>query len=126
MRTRRLRHAPSTSSVARSSLRADLRRAGITSAAVADAEIVLGELVANALEHGEPFEDGTIEVGWTLNRGRVSIAVADGGTGATLRPGALTGEGPRGRGLALVAAISDVWAYDGSQGTRVVAVVTVR
>lgn len=126
LRTRRLRHTPSTSSAARSALRADLRRSGVTTEAASDAEIVLGELVANALEHGEPFDDGTIEIGWALTGDRLSIAVADSGTAALIRPGALTGDAPRGRGLALVAALSEIWAYDGSRGTRVVAVVTVR
>lgn len=93
---------------------------------IADAEIVLGELVANALEHGKPFADGTIEVGWSFKGPRLSIAVGDCGARAVLDPGSLTGDAPRGRGLALVAALSDMWAYDGTHGTRVTAVIKVR
>lgn len=67
----------------------------------------LGNLIANAVEHGR----GTIEVGSRAEDGRVRIEVVDGGDGLPAPVGELSGRavrgrGARGRGLAIAAAIA--------------------
>jgi len=67
----------------------------------------LGNLVANALEHGE----GTVRLGAGAGGGRVALTVADAGPGLQkpldkLMRAARAGRGARGRGLAIVADIA--------------------
>ena len=62
-----------------------------------------GNLIANALEHG----DGTVRLGARVERGRVRIEVCDDGPGlAAPIPALGRPRGARGRGLAIVAEIA--------------------
>jgi two-component sensor histidine kinase len=85
----------------------------------ADAELVLGELVANAVQHGSPDDEGQIEVSWRLCEDRVLLSVHDSGHVEGLHPGALRSRADAGRGLALVEELSNRWCFDASNGTRV-------
>jgi anti-sigma regulatory factor (Ser/Thr protein kinase) len=106
---------------AREHLRHDLETAGIGGRTGADAELVLSELVANAVLHGRPHDDGTVEAAWRLDEDRILLSVHDGGRAADLRPGDSTAVESSGRGLALVELMSDRWAWSADGGTRVVA-----
>ncbi len=72
-----------------------------------DAALVAGELVANALQHGEP----PIWVAATGGADRIRIAVSDGSPRPPVRPLASTGN-MTGRGIALVEAVAARWGVD--------------
>ena len=120
-----LLQVPGSARVARTSLRSELTAAGLRRDLVADAQLIMGELVANAVEHGEPDREGMIEAAWLLTADRLLVRVRDSGSGARLAPGPLdigpAGPEERGRGLALVDRLSDDWSADTHRtGTQVI------
>lgn len=70
-----------------------------------DAELVVSELIANAVEHGV----GRITLTLWLADGRIHGEVTDAGTGAPPRPAGHGEDSIGGRGLTIVAALSDRW-----------------
>lgn len=121
-----LLQVPGSARVARTSLRSELTAAGLQRDLVADAQLIMGELVANAVEHGRPDGEGMIEASWLLTADRLLVRVRDSGSGALLAPGSLeidhAGPEERGRGLALVDRLSDAWSTDTHRaGTQVTA-----
>ena len=90
-----------------------------------DAALVIGELVANGVDHGRPDPQQGLEVSWTLDGQGLRLSVFDGG--GTSTPHVVEAEpfASRGRGLAMVAALSVRWWFEGSSGTRVTAVLEV-
>jgi anti-sigma regulatory factor (Ser/Thr protein kinase) len=102
---------------------------GISRDVLVDAEIVLGELMANAVEHGAPLTTvptgpragDLFEVGWCVVGPVLRVSVVDGGSSAALRPGAFDSEALRGRGLKIVDTVCDRWEADLVDGTRVTA-----
>src|SRR5215468_1442919 len=84
---------------------------------VADAAVVVGELVGNAVRHARPLPGDTVLVRWRvraeLNRQYLELRVTDGG-GAPGHPRLCT-VGPdavNGRGLTIVAALADQWGVE--------------
>jgi anti-sigma regulatory factor (Ser/Thr protein kinase) len=115
--------ASASVAVARRRITADLLAAGIFEAAVGDAALVMSELLSNAILHARPLPGRGLQVAWIVGAGSVEIAVTDGG-GPT-RPHAahpsLSSLG--GRGLEIVAYLSDHWGVRAdSPGTTVWAV----
>ncbi|WP_244929031.1 ATP-binding protein [Nocardioides sp. W7] len=89
---------------------------------VEDAELVLSELVTNALQHGaaEPHDD--LEVSWALSAGRLRLSVLDGGTTTgELVVRDAEADSLSGRGLAIVDCLSEEWRVEHDGGTRVTA-----
>jgi anti-sigma regulatory factor (Ser/Thr protein kinase) len=117
-----LPHAPASAGVARRRLVADLRRRGVAAERIADAELVLAEMVGNAVRHARPLPGGELRAGWDVLDGSVVLRVDDGG--APTRPTMQrqidldrtadrdTIEGERGRGLAIVAAVASDWGAE--------------
>lgn len=121
--THRMPWAAATSRAARTLLRSTLSEAGADQVAVGDAELVLAEMIANAVLHGVAAPDGTIEVSWRLVGRSVELRVTDDGD-ATLCDAAMPGASALGgRGLALVAQLSDRWSQTSASGTSVTATV---
>jgi len=116
-----LPHDAGAARAAREQMTGELRGRGCPAPFVMDAEIVLGELVANAYEHGRANSSGEVEVSWCLLGDRLRISVIDGGDVATLEPKSVGPESPRGRGLHIVDFICDNWSTDNDNGTRVTA-----
>jgi serine phosphatase RsbU (regulator of sigma subunit)/anti-sigma regulatory factor (Ser/Thr protein kinase) len=88
-----------------------------------DTELVLAELLANAVEASP--DDGVIELRVGIASDRVAVDVTDHGTGFTLPPEEVVPDplAPRGRGLRIVrAAAVRVDVQHGRDGTRVRAV----
>jgi two-component sensor histidine kinase len=70
-RTIRVPWSPSAVAKTRRVLVADLDARGVGTETVGEAEIVLSELIANALRHARPLADGMIRVHWKVKGGVV-------------------------------------------------------
>jgi serine/threonine-protein kinase RsbW len=87
-----------------------------------NAALVAYELVANAVAHGRPDGDGTIELTCEVDDNVLIVRVRDAGSPqGAVEPRALEPEVGHGRGLAIVDALSSSWTVDRSDGTAVIA-----
>ena len=84
-----------------------------------DAALVVHELVINAVRHGKPDPQGRIEFSGSVVGGRLVVAVLDCGVHGRVAIRPPNQDSPSGRGLAIIAALSDSWSVDRSEGTRV-------
>ena len=114
---------PSSVAVARGRISADLRGAGLFAGCVADAALVLSELLSNAILHARPLPDARIRAAWVLSPAWLEVLVTDGGS--TTRPQApqpsLSALG--GRGLSIVEYLCSNWGVRAdASGTTVWAV----
>jgi serine/threonine-protein kinase RsbW len=87
----------------------DLNTHEVTAAVVDEAEIVVSELVSNAIRHARPLADGTLRVHWKVKAGVVEVEVTDGGSESTPRPAPRTIWAPSGRGLRIVRSLAHEW-----------------
>lgn len=117
----RLPFEVSSVTAARGFVTDELEARGAARHVVEDANIVVGELVMNAVRHGRPHDDGTIEVAWVLLDGALRFSVCDGGQVERLEASMPSATSFGGRGLAMVERLCGAWGYDTSAGTRVVA-----
>lgn len=110
----------STPSIARTKLAAFLTIHRASSAIIDDALIVISEMIANAVSHGMPKPDGTIEISWSISGTLLELSVHDGGDGGeSLKPVDFDEDSLSGRGLSIINRVADRWWVDMSQGTRV-------
>lgn len=109
-----LPHAPASATVARRRLVADLRDHGLPAAVIADAELVLAEMVGNAVRHARPLPDGTLCAAWDVRNDAVEVRVTDGGgpTRPVVQRQIDVVQAERGRGLAIVAAVARDWGAE--------------
>ncbi len=124
--TVRLPFEPSTPGIARTKLAAFLTINRAAPSVIDDALIVLSEMIANAVAHGAPADDGRMEIGWSIDPDRqlLEVSVHDGGDGATLKPIDFDEDSLSGRGLSIINRVADRWWVDMSAGTRVGAELT--
>jgi anti-sigma regulatory factor (Ser/Thr protein kinase) len=89
----------------------------IAPALLSDAVAVVAELVGNAVRHANPLPGDVVRVAWRLRAGTdgdvVEVRVTDGGAESRV-PSLRTvpPEAADGRGLGIVAALSDRWGVD--------------
>jgi serine/threonine-protein kinase RsbW len=105
---------------ARRAVVGELRALKVDATIVGEAEIVLSELVANAVRHAKPLPDGTIRVSWTVRTGVVEVEVTDGGGPTTPRPAPLSVLSANGRGLRIVRGLAHEWGVHEDRGGRTV------
>jgi two-component sensor histidine kinase len=110
---------------ARSLLAEFLDRQQLDVATAQDAAIVIGELVANGLDHGRPDRLSGLEVSWALSRHELRLSVFDGGGSSLPHVEPTDPFAARGRGLAMVEALSASWWFEKDSGTRVTAVLAI-
>jgi len=116
-------HHPASVPQVRHVVRHVLDGAGIDEDATAEIEIVLSEIVGNAVRHARPLEDGEIHVQCEVTVGstavggagpvqgsHVEIAVTDGGApGRVLSARSADEQATSGRGLFIVEGLADEW-----------------
>jgi anti-sigma regulatory factor (Ser/Thr protein kinase) len=107
-----VRHAPASAGEVRRQLGADLADAGVPPAVIADATLVVSELVGNAVRYAAPLPGGVLEVSWTVDAGLVRLRVSDGGGPSVPARHDAGPEDVRGRGLAIVAALARDWGVE--------------
>ncbi len=115
----RLPFESSTPGIARTKLAAflTLNRADLD--VIDDALIVLSEMIANAVAHGTPDEDGTMEISWAIEDGQLLLSVRDAGRATELVPRPFDEDSLGGRGLSIISRVADAWSVDSSDGTCV-------
>jgi serine/threonine-protein kinase RsbW len=114
--------ARETNRLARMLLAAFMLRQQLGTQTAQDAAIVIGELVANGLDHGRPDLRRGLEVSWSVEDDQLRLSVLDGGGHTTPHVLAPDLYAARGRGLAMVEALSSSWWFESANGTRVTAV----
>src|SRR5690625_1308788 len=78
--------ARSTPSIARTKLAAFLTVNRAHARVIDDALIVLSEMIANAVSHGLPEDEGSIEISWSIHPGLLVLSALDPGAGALPKP----------------------------------------
>lgn len=109
----------STPSIARTKLAGFLTINRTPPSVIDDALIVISEMIANAVSHGVPTDDGHMEISWTLNGDLLELSVYDAGKGGSLKPVDFDEDSLSGRGLSIINRVADRWWVDMSKGTRV-------
>lgn len=117
--TIRLPFELSTPSIARTKLAGFLTINRAAPEVIDDALIVISEMIANAVSHGVPTADGTVEISWTINGDLLELSVFDAGQGGSLKPIDFDEDSLSGRGLSIINRVADRWWVDMSKGTRV-------
>jgi serine/threonine-protein kinase RsbW len=120
--SRTIRVAWRAASVAqvRRTLVEDLETRDVPADVVDEAEIVVSELVSNAIRHARPLTDGTLRVHWKVKAGVVEVEVTDGGSDSTPRPAPRTVWAASGRGLRIVRSLAHEWGVsEDRHGTTV-------
>ena len=87
----------------------DLATREVSPAVIDEAEIVISELVSNAIRHARPLADGNLRVHGKVKAGVVEVEVTDGGGDSTPRPAPRTIWAPSGRGLRIVRSLAHEW-----------------
>jgi serine/threonine-protein kinase RsbW len=105
---------------ARRALVSSLRELDVDATVVDEAEIVISELVANAVRHAKPLADGTIRLGWTVRAGVVEVEVTDGGGPTVPRPAPRSLLAVQGRGLRIVRGYAHEWGVHEDRAGRTV------
>lgn len=114
-----VRHEPASAAFVRRQLASDLARHNFSPEAIDDAVLVASELVGNAVRHTRASASSTLDVSWDVDDSGVRVCVGD-----------LSDQPPQariardkdttGRGLMIVAAMSDDWGVErGVHGKRV-------
>ena len=112
--------APAAVGQTRRVLVVDLEDRGVAPETVGEAEIVVSELIANALRHARPLADGMIRVHWKVKGGVVEVEVSDGGGASTPRPAPQSLWSSTGRGLRIVRSLAHEWGVTDERNGRTV------
>jgi serine/threonine-protein kinase RsbW len=89
---------------------------------VADAQLVVSELMANAIRHARPLEGDTVRITWRVlppepprtQPAEVELAVSDGGAPWHPRVESPPTDAAGGRGLGIVATVTEAWGVEGA------------
>jgi two-component sensor histidine kinase len=121
-----VRREPISASLIRRRLVADLQPYSVDETSLHEITLVATELVGNAIRHSGTAERDGVDVTWQIERSSVTIVVADPSV-VRPQPRVAAPEAEGGRGLTIVAALSDEWGVDSDgAGKRVWARVPIR
>jgi len=108
-----LPHKVSAVADARRGLAAYLKRRAVSVEARDDAQLVLTELLSNAIRHAWPLAAGEVRAAWWLDQAGIHLEVTDGGSDTD--PRRITDAHPEsigGRGLAIVDGTGLQWGAE--------------
>ena len=121
-----VRHEPTSASLVRRHISDDLARNGIELESIEEVVLVASELVGNAIRHTPSTGNEPLDVTWDVDDACVTVRVTDSSSDLPQ----LQAAGPEatsGRGLTIIAAVSDAWGvHPVGGGKRVWASVPVR
>jgi serine/threonine-protein kinase RsbW len=98
----------------------DLQDLDVSSDVVDEAEIVISELMGNAIRHARPLLDGMVRVRWKVKSGVVEVEVSDGGGPSAPRPAPPALWSTSGRGLRIVRSLAHEWGVTEDKHGRTV------
>lgn len=117
----RLPHTAAAVSAARRRIRADLAARGVNQPLLDDIEVVVSELLANAVRHARPVTGSALLAGWRLAGRVVTVKVTDGGSLGRVEPRGTGILSETGRGLRIVDGLAADWGVvDHVDGLRTV------
>jgi anti-sigma regulatory factor (Ser/Thr protein kinase) len=111
-------HDARSASVARHHLSRDMNAHRVDDSLAGDAELLLSELVGNAVRHARPLPGGVVRVAWEVAAREVVLRVTDGGSTNGHRPQIAMADtdSVSGRGLTIVAALAARWGVEPTVG----------
>lgn len=74
-----------------------------------EAGVIASELLANAVRHARPREDGRMVIRWQVRAGVLDLEVTDGGSAGEIRPLRPATLSTNGRGLRIVRSLAHEW-----------------
>lgn len=87
---------------------------------VHEASVIASELLANAVQHARPRDDGRMVIRWQVRAGVLDLEVTDGGSCGEVRPRRPAALATKGRGLRIVRHLAHEWGvFQGSDGRTV-------
>ena len=105
----RLPHRADAVAGARRQIRAAMADAGLSQAVVDDAEVVISELLGNAVRHGRAIAGGVLVLGWQVRATELALRVTDGGSCLPVEAREAPPTAVSGRGLRIVERLSSTW-----------------
>ena len=108
---------PESAAIVRHELARELCGVGVPTQIVDDVVLVASELVGNAVRHARALPAGQLAVGWERRADGITICVTDGGGRQHPSVRAAGPHDTRGRGLSIVAALTDSWGVTRGPGT---------
>jgi anti-sigma regulatory factor (Ser/Thr protein kinase) len=116
-----LPHEVSAVADARRGLAGYLKRHPVSENAREDAQLVLSELLSNAIRYAPPLETGKVRAAWWVDTTGIHLEVTDGcGETEPQRITAVHPESIGGRGLAIVDVLTSTWGVRHGDGNRTV------
>lgn len=105
----RLPHSAAAVGTARRRVRRELVDAGLVPSVLDDVEVVVSELLGNAVRHARAIAGGVLLLGWRIEDGEVTVRVTDGGSGRTVEPREAGPMSDSGRGLHIIETLASSW-----------------
>lgn len=113
----RVRHEPSAVSSARRQVRRELAAEHLPDPLLDDVEVVLSELMGNAVRHARPIAGGVLLVGWRIADDELTLRVTDGGSVKRIEPRESSPMSDSGRGLHIVERLVTAWGVTDHAGS---------
>jgi serine/threonine-protein kinase RsbW len=105
----RLPHTAASVGVGRRWVREQLTALGVARRLLDDVEVVVSELLGNAVRHAPPIAGNTLLVTWRLSGSVVMVTVTDGGSPDKVEPRNSGQLAETGRGLRIVEGLATDW-----------------